>query len=60
MTCAVQTIPELAAANAKDSCAQMSVEGFEAATSFMGVKPGFAFKRGDAGLGYYPDPLQRK
>jgi len=32
--------------------------GFEAASSFQGARPGFVFKSGDAGLGYYPDARQ--
>ena len=33
----------------------VSVEGFEAAASFLGVRDGKCFKVGAAGLGYYPD-----
>ena len=32
-----------------------SSEGFNAADEFEGARPGFVFKRGAAGLGYYPD-----
>ncbi|CAE7588924.1 unnamed protein product [Symbiodinium sp. CCMP2592] len=32
-----------------------AVEGFQSADAFAGAKEGFAFKSGDAGLGYYPD-----
>ena len=32
-----------------------SSEGFTAADEFEGARPGFVFKRGVAGLGYYPD-----
>ena len=31
------------------------LEGFIAAESFQGAKPGHVFKMGRAGLGYYPD-----
>ena len=33
----------------------VSVEGFEAAASFLGVRDGKCFKLGAAGIGYYPD-----
>lgn len=33
--------------------------GYEQALSFKGAKPGFVFKTGPAGLGYYPDAQQR-
>ncbi|OLP83984.1 hypothetical protein AK812_SmicGene35179 [Symbiodinium microadriaticum] len=32
-----------------------AVEGFQSADAFTGAKEGYAFKSGDAGLGYYPD-----
>ena len=31
---------------------------FMAAKAFCGSKPGFVFRKGPKGLGYYPDPLQ--
>ena len=31
------------------------VEGFVAAPTFAGARAGHVFKRGTAGLGYYPD-----
>ena len=30
-------------------------EGFEAAKTFLGARPGFVFKKGLWGVGYYPD-----
>lgn len=32
-----------------------STQGFVAAPRFLGARPGMVFKRGPAGLGYYPD-----
>ena len=37
----------------------VSVEGFAAAAAFQGARPGFVFKAGSAGVGYYPDPTRR-
>lgn len=34
-------------------------EGFVAAEAFDGERPGFVFKHGRAGLGYYPDYMQQ-
>ena len=31
------------------------VEGFVASATFDGTRPGMVFKRGDTGVGYYPD-----
>ena len=43
-------------ATSKTAVAAGSGEGvFEAAAAFMGAKPGFVFKRGTRGLGYYQD-----
>jgi hypothetical protein len=47
-----QTVPDLATAAA---AAKREAEGFVAATTFSGAKPGFIFKADVAGLGYYPD-----
>lgn len=33
----------------------MSSEGFEPSEGFRGPRPGMAYKRGEMGLGYYPD-----
>jgi tetratricopeptide (TPR) repeat protein len=37
-----------------------SDDSFEPASSFQGAKPGYVFKTGDRGLGYYLDPKQQK
>ena len=54
-----QTVPELPAANeptsGSEGRAPASVDGFVSAAAFSGAKPGFVFKTGPAGLGYYPD-----
>lgn len=36
----------------------VKMESFEPATSFMGARPGWCFKMGMRGLGYYRDPKQ--
>lgn len=38
---------------------QKNVEGFVAASTFAGKKPGFVFQMGSRGLGYYPDEAQK-
>ena len=43
---------------AMDAAEQM--EGFVAAPSFEGERPGFVFKLGGAGLGYYPDVVGKR
>merc|ERR1711935_1029079 len=43
---------------AMDTAAQM--EGFIAVPSFEGERPGYVFKQGDAGLGYYPDVVGKR
>ena len=35
--------------------APVHVEGFVASATFDGTRAGMVFKRGDAGVGYYPD-----
>lgn len=52
-----QTVPDLATAAA---AAKREAEGFVAATTFSGAKPGFIFKADVAGLGYYPDSSATK
>ena len=48
------TVPEL-----KKPAEPVKVEGFVAAAAWSGAKPGFVFKTGPAGLGYYPDVPQK-
>ena len=52
-----QTVPDLATTAA---AAKREAEGFVAATTFSGAKPGFIFKADVAGLGYYPDSSATK
>ena len=37
-----------------------NAEGFIASDSFEGYRPGMVFKRGSAGIGYYPDVYGEK
>lgn len=38
------------------SDAELEADGFVPADGFEGARPGYAFKLGEQGLGYYPDP----
>ena len=59
--CREQTVPELRLPGEQPpATSSNSVDGFVAASTFGGARPGFAFKVGAAGLGYYPDPKQQQ
>ena len=50
-----QVLPDLDAPPPGMAPQLVSVEGFAAAAAFQGARPGFVFKSGSAGVGYYPD-----
>ena len=52
-----QTVPALASGDDK---AGTKVEGFTSASAFQGARPGFVFKQGSEGLGYYPDNHKKR
>merc|ERR1712146_843453 len=44
---------------AEDVPKEASDDTFQAASSFQGARPGYVFKTGARGLGYYRDPKQQ-
>eukprot|EP00310_Coccolithus_braarudii_P016119 CAMPEP_0183331184 /NCGR_PEP_ID=MMETSP0164_2-20130417/587_1 /TAXON_ID=221442 /ORGANISM="Coccolithus pelagicus ssp braarudi, Strain PLY182g" /LENGTH=74 /DNA_ID=CAMNT_0025499589 /DNA_START=128 /DNA_END=352 /DNA_ORIENTATION=+ len=48
-------VPEPASSSPRQN---ESIDGFVSAPSFTGSRPGFVFKAGPVGLGYYPDTKQ--
>ena len=42
---------------AASSASAPAPDGFEAASTFAGARRGFLFTAGEAGVGYYPDPV---
>mmetsp|Transcript_57839 Transcript_57839/g.125556 ORF Transcript_57839/g.125556 Transcript_57839/m.125556 type:complete len:87 (-) Transcript_57839:108-368(-) len=47
------TVPEIPVTVVKEQL--QIIEGFQPASQYEGSRPGFVFKAGAAGLGYYPD-----